>query len=129
MGKLIELLAEAAKSPTVAWRLLVTVIVGVHIAWACSLLPGVRGFALAGEVDNKVTQLDSRLAAIETKQNIALRIALADEICRLYTLRAANVANPPLWQTLNATFNARQQDYGAVNDGREYDVGQCSAPR
>lgn len=129
MKWLVELIAEAARSPTVAWRLLVTFVVGVHIAWACSLLPGVRGFALAGEVDEKVAQLDSRLAAIETKQNIALRIALSDEICRLYALRAANVANPPLWRQLNDTFISRQQDYSAVNDGREYDVGQCSAPR
>lgn len=129
MGKLVELIVEATKSPTVAWRLLVTLIVGLHITWACGYLPGIRGFALAGEVDAKVAGLDARLATIETKQNIALRIALADEICRLYALRASNVANPPLWRTLNDTFNARQQDYSAVNEGREYDVGQCSAPR
>lgn len=116
-------------SPVAAWRIVIIIVVGGHIMWACGWLPGMPGFALAADVDGKVAQLDARLGTIETKQDIALRIALADEICRLYTLRAANVANPPLWRTLNETFNARQEDYSAVNKGREYDVGQCSAPR
>lgn len=119
----------AVNSPVAVWRLFVLFVVGGHIAWACGLIPGIRGFALANEVDEKIAQLDHRLSAIEAKQDIALRIALADEICRLYALRAQNVANPPLWRTLNDTFNARQQDYSAINGGREYDVGQCSAPR
>lgn len=116
-------------SPVAAWRVVIIMVVGGHIAWACGWLPGLRGFALAGEVDAKVAQIDSRLGAIETKQDIALRIALADEICRLHALRDANVTNPPLWRTLNDTFNARQEDYRAVNNGNEYAIAQCSAPR
>jgi len=122
MSKLIELIAEATKSPTIAWRLLVTVVIGVHIAWACSLLPGIAGFAMAEEVDD----VKGRLTEIEKKQDIALRIALAEEICRLYTLRAANENNQALWRTLNATFNDRQEDYRAVNDGQPYNIGECS---
>jgi hypothetical protein len=119
----------AVNSPVAVWRLFVLFVVGGHIAWACGLIPGIRGFALANEVDEKIAQLDHRLSAIETKQDIALRIALADEICRLYSLRAANTANPDLWRTLNETFNQRQENYRAVNNGADYDVGQCSAPR
>lgn len=130
MGKeLFALIAEAVKSPTVAWRLIVTLIVGVHIAWACGWLPGIQGFALAAEVDDETTTIKSRLTAIETKQDIALRIALADEICRLYALRDQSVSQPTLWRTLNDTFNDRQEDYAAINSGREYDVSQCSASR
>ena len=128
MGKtLVEFLAEAAKSPTVAWRLLATVIICVHIAWACGWLPGIQGFALAENVEEENKTIRSRLTAIESKQDIALRIALADEICRLFTLRSANVANPPLWRTLNDTFNARQEDYAQISEGRAYDVAQCSS--
>lgn len=125
----LSLVSALATSPVAAWRTVIVLVIGGHIAWACGVIPGVQGFAVAGEVDAKVAQLDARLGAIETKQDIALRIALADEICRLYALRAANTANPDLWRTLNETFNQRQENYRAVNSGADYDVGQCSAPR
>jgi hypothetical protein len=112
-----------------AWRVIILLILFGHIAWACNWLPGVQGFALASEVDKQIKQLDSRLGMIETKQDIALRIALADEICRLYALRAESTTNPSLWRTLNETFNSRQEDYRAVNDGSEYVIAQCSAQR
>jgi len=112
-------------SPVAAWRVVVIMVGGGHIAWACGWLPGIQGFAMAGEVEG----LENKLVAIETKQNIALRIALADEICRLHALRDQNVSNQPLWQTLNETFNNRQEDYRAVNNGVEYAISQCSAQR
>lgn len=129
MQEVLQILRELSTSPVAAWRVVILLLIGGHISWACGWIPGIDGFALAGEVDDKIAQLDERLGQIESKQDIALRIALADEICRLYALRAENAANPPLWRTLNDTFNARQVDYARVNEGRQYDVGQCSAPR
>jgi hypothetical protein len=125
----LALATAVVTSPVATWRVVVVMVFGGHVVWACGWLPGIPGFAMAGEVEEKVAQLDSRLGAIESKQDIALRIALADEICRLFELREQSRGNAPLFQTLNEAFNDRQEDYRNVNGARPYDVAQCSAPR
>lgn len=106
LKELLSLGTALVTSPVAAWRVVILLVFGGHVAWACGWLPGLQGFALVAEVDSKIAQLDSRLGAIETKQDIALRIALADEICRLYALRGQSAGNDALWQTLNNAFNA-----------------------
>lgn len=110
------------------WAVAVTLsAVVLWVMWAMGLFTalGFPGMARAGELD----KLDVRLAAMETKQTLGLRIALADEICRVYFQREENRGNQALWATLNSTFNDRQEDYASLNNGQPYDIRLCSAPR
>lgn len=48
---------------TTVWRVLITLIIAGHVAWACGWVPGVSGFAMADEVsdvkeDVKTIQID-----------------------------------------------------------------------
>lgn len=74
MTKVIPFLippANASGPEVVRWRLSISFamfLVGVHIAWACGLLPGLSGFAQASEVravDREVTIIRREL--LETR--------------------------------------------------------------
>jgi hypothetical protein len=127
---LLELVTELVKSPTAAWRIVVTLVVGGHIMWACGWVPGLAGFALAADVAEANKSLQGQLSQIQHSQRISLRIALAEEICRLRELRSKATENVPLWQQLDKTFREQQENYKTVDDhGEEYDTSQCSAPK
>lgn len=52
------------------WRLVVCVglLAGLfHVAWACGLLPGLPGFAMAGEVDQVKEELTTQIQAVDRK--------------------------------------------------------------
>lgn len=64
-----------------------------------------------------------KLDEIERKQDMQLRLTLAQEICRIHQLRLES--SGPVWVQLNASFERRQEDYAAVNDGARYPVQEC----
>lgn len=120
----LGLFAEALKSPTAAWRLLVAGVIAVHIAWACSWLPGIQGFALAADLDVTKASVDARLKSIEEKQDISLRLALAAEICRIQALRNST-ADTALRAQLTRSFDEKQEAYRSVNNGARYPIAEC----
>jgi hypothetical protein len=83
---------------------------------------GAPGLARADEL-NKVEQ---RLANIEGNQQVALRITLSGEICRVYWLRMS--ATGEAWVQFNNAFEARQEEYARVNGGVRYPAVECSRP-
>lgn len=55
-------LSLAEDSRTAAyWRLFIALLLTTHIAWACGWLPGVSGFAFAGEVHKLTTEFREHL--------------------------------------------------------------------
>lgn len=92
-----------------------------HIAADKGLLPGIDGVAYAGDIKG----IEQKLGGLEHKQNVALRLQLAAEICRVYH-QAVEEPNPFTKQILNTAFARLQEDYASVNAGSRYSVGECA---
>ena len=120
----LGLITEALKTPTAAWRVLVAFVITMHVAWACSWLPGISGFALAADLEASKLETNSRLSSIEAKQDISLRLALAAEICRIQSLRNAT-ADAVMRAQLNRSFDEKQEQYASVNRGARYPIAEC----
>jgi len=90
-----------------------------HIAAVKGMIPGVDGVAHAADIEN----IDRRLTALEEKQNVALRLQLAAEICRVYRLRAES--SSPTRSILDSSLERLQEDYAEVNRGRRYSILEC----
>jgi len=106
--------------PDLWWRLVVS---GVLSFLFLAFLWSVGAFAALGFPG--LARAD-KLAEIERKQDMQLRITLAQEVCRLYFLRMD--ASGQLWAQLNDTFDKRQEEYAAVNNGQRYPTSECSRP-
>lgn len=108
------------------WKVWVALMVifgvgGFHIFAEKGLIPGIDGVAHAGEIRG----IESRMTALEAKQNVALRLQLAAEICRVYRQR---VEETSIFTRgiLDSAFDRLQEDYASVNAGNRYSVGECS---
>ena len=107
--------------PDLWWRLVVSGLLAFLFA---AFLWSVGAFAALGYPG--LARAD-KLSEIERKQDIQLRLTLAQEICRLYFLRMD--ASGQLWTQLNDTFEKRQEEYAAVNGGQRYQTSsECSRP-
>jgi hypothetical protein len=92
-----------------------------HVVAEKGLIPGIDGAAHAGEIKG----IERRMTALEAKQNVALRLQLAAEICRVYRQR---VDEESLFTRgiLDNAFDRLQEEYASVNAGNRYSVGECS---
>lgn len=105
------------------WGALMTIfVVGTfHITAEKGFIPGIDGVAHAGEVKG----IEQKLGTLEAKQNVALRLQLAAEICRVYRQRGEETSIFTRGILDNA-FARLQEDYASVNGGTRYSVGECS---
>lgn len=129
----IEKIARALTPPEdggdpVRWRwkvwfaLMVIFVIGTfHIIAEKGLIPGIDGTAHAGEVKG----IEQKLSVLESKQNVALRLQLGAEICRVYRQRGEETSIFTRGILDNA-FARLQEEYASVNGGIRYSVGECS---
>jgi hypothetical protein len=112
--------------------------VSFHIAWACGLLPGVQGFAVASEVDGKIAQavepikvevreIDRKLSRVE-REVIAARIATLEK--SLFDLRKAQCTaiareNPEAVEFYGRQIQGVRAEYYAAT-AREYQAPTCA---
>lgn len=92
-----------------------------HITAEKGLIPGIDGAAHAGEIKG----IEARMTRLEVKQNVALRLQLGAEICRVYRQRL-DEESPFTRGILDNAFDRLQEDYASVNGGARYSVGECS---
>lgn len=125
-----ELIPPGVEEGVLRWRLMmagtmvaIAATLGLHVAWACGLVPGIDGFALAADVEQAQTQIEQKLSRLETSQNTLLRIALAQEICRIYRLR--NESSGQLQRQLQSSLFEKQDEYSAIA-GERYPVAECA---
>lgn len=92
-GKLLDLVASdlSPAMKTVLWRVLITILVGVHVAWACGWLPGISGFAMADDLkqmNRDISRLEQTIACnlIETEIN-RLRAELRSVETEMFSAR------------------------------------------
>lgn len=95
-----------------------------HVAWACGWLPGITGFALAADLDDKQQSIEVRLGQIETRLNASLEILMAQEICRLYRLRDT-ADEGQLISQLSRSLEEKQQAYATIS-GSRYPLSECA---
>jgi len=105
------------------WATLMAIIAvgSFHIAAVKGMIPGVDGVAHAADIEN----IDKRLTALEEKQNVALRLQLAAEICRVWRQRQTE-AGTVTRAILDNAFDRLQEDYASVNRGVRYSAVECS---
>lgn len=125
IGKVVDL-ALGNLSPetrTALWRAGITLAIVVHIMWACGFLPMVEGFAFAGDLERAQGEIQEKLERLEESQNTLLRIALAQEICRIYVLR--NMASGDTQRQLQRSLFEKQDQYVAIV-GERHPVTECA---
>lgn len=119
-------------------RFFLWLIVTIHIAWACGLIPGVNGFAFASEVDSKIAsavepiksevrEIDRKLARVE-REVVAARIAALEK--SLFDLRKAQCTaisreNPEAVEFYGRQMQEVRSQYYAAT-GREYQAPTCA---
>ena len=128
--KMVGIAADILKSPTSAWRAALLLLLGGHIAWSCGWIPGITGFALAQDLEDQEEQIEEQLARVEDqverveeKLSTVLRIALAQEVCRLFRLR--NEATGALQSQLHNSMLEKQDEY-VLATGTRYPVSECT---
>lgn len=98
----IVLARTLIESQTAVWRVAIMLVVGAHVVWACGLLPGMPGFALAADVqDNtlKLGQIEKSVNCNAIESEIKrLRSELRDNETRL--IEAQQDGNQPLIQQI-----------------------------
>lgn len=106
------------------WRLLlaVTVVTNalltvVHIAWACSLLPGLAGFAMAGEVREIAETQKAAATEILEQRLFDTRLRQCEAV--------ENGAAPAVLQTYATQMFALKKRYMRLT-GQAYEVPLCS---
>lgn len=139
-----EFLKVLAQKPSNGWLAILALALGFHTAWSAGWLNvfGIKGFAVAGEVDTVKTELrkeivDSKnemtgqinavkaeLNLIQAQQNASLRILMAQEICRIYRLREQSI-DRTLTAQLSESFEQKQIDYQRLGNPR-YPVAECA---
>src|SRR5690606_40777124 len=104
------------------WATLMAIIAvgSFHIAAVKGMIPGVDGVAHADDIKN----IDKRLTALEEKQNVALRLQLAAEICRVWRQRQTETGTVTR-AILDNAFDRLQEDYASVNRGVRYSAVEC----
>lgn len=107
--------------PDLWWRLVVSGLLAFLLA---AFLWSVGAFAMLGF--SGFARAD-RLADMEAKQDVGLRITLSQEICRLYWLRMDSTG--AALEQFNNSYERRQEEYATVNRGRRYDTRECSRPQ
>lgn len=119
---------KEGSAEAVAWRwkvwatlMALVSVVSFHIAADKGLIRGVDGVAHAADVRG----IESRLNSLEEKQNVALRLQLAAEICRVWRQRQTETGAATR-AILDNAFDRLQEDYASVNRGFRYSVGECS---
>jgi len=90
---------------------------------------GISAVVRADQLENRVAQVEGRLNRIEGKQDSALRLALATEICRLYHLRNMAVPGSPLRAQLELSYEEKQNNFSDINEGARYSIVECSPPQ
>jgi hypothetical protein len=125
LGKLTDLTlgSLSPEARTALWRAGITVAIVVHIAWACGLLPMLDGFAFAGDLEQAQAEIQAKLERLEESQNTLLRIALSQEICRIYSLR--NASQGELQRQLQRSLVDKQDQYMAIV-GERYPLSECA---
>lgn len=109
------------ESRVVVWRVLVTVIVLGHIAWACNLLPGVSGFALSEDLIRFTNAVNEQTTQIEGKVDRILELQIVAEIERILRYKCMSPNDP----TLDSTLNRLESDYRKLT-GIPYMRPNCS---
>lgn len=110
--------------------LAIIAILAIHFAWDSGygkpfgLTPVVR----ADQLDDRMGKVEGRLDTIEGKQNQSLKLALAQEICRLFHLRNAADSGSQLREQLDKSFEEKQTEFATINRGARYSVAECSPP-
>lgn len=129
----IEKIAEALKPPNgdsdpMSWRwkvwfslMTIFAIGAFHITAEKGLIPGIDGVAHAGEIKG----IERKLGALEGKQNVALRLQIAAELCRVHRQRGAEESTFTRGILDNA-FARLQEDYASVNSGQRYSIAECA---
>lgn len=125
MKEVASLLGEVMKAPANTWRAILLFAFTTHVAWACGLLePHLSGFAWAADVDRMQTEIERKLSRLESSQNMLLRIAIAQEVCRLYQLRNAS-GDGSLQRQLQQSLFEKQEEYFSLT-GQRYPVVECA---
>lgn len=134
---------ESGTDPTTwRWKMFVTVVAlaavfAFHVAGSKGLIPGVAGVAHAADIEkvnakidrvqrdlkSEIADVKNDVADVATSQRTLLRLALAQEICRIYWLRMD--ADGLLLSQLNASFDRQQEEYASINDGVRYAAIEC----
>lgn len=105
------------------WATLMAIIAvgSFHIAAVKNMIPGIDGVAHAADIRG----IESRLNSLEEKQNVALRLQLAAEICRVWRQRQTETSTVTR-VILDNAFDRLQENYASVNRGVRYSAGECS---
>jgi len=94
------------------WRFLITAALGIHIMMACGLIPGVQGFAWAGDVHNNtqaITALSKTVDCIAINAEIKrLRSELRTARTKLFEAQQEN--NTALVQFVQESIEAITTD-------------------
>lgn len=108
----ISLATTILESQTAVWRVALMLVVGAHVAWACSLLPGMPGFALAADVMNNTTKLAQIEKAVDCNaiesEIKRLRSELRDNETKLLEARQSD--NQPLIQQIQRVISEINDD-------------------
>lgn len=90
MNAFLEELFPPGIKPVQRWRIMVfAALLGltVHVAWACGLIPGLHGFALADDVEKISGNVDTILL-LSMENTIR---GLAEELCRTKNVSSRHI--------------------------------------
>lgn len=121
----------------VRWRMIMALAMGFmvfHVAWACGMLPGTAGFALANEVDAKISaaaepiyrRLDDISKKLETSEQIQRRLLvgqLAAQLRDLHRLKCST-ADDHVRMRMDRDIEDAQQEYRVLSNER-YPLPAC----
>ena len=141
IGKAADVAAKLVNAPgagatheqILKWRMLmagtmlaIAITMAVHVAWACGVFDrfGVSGFAIAADVEKAQEAITAKLNSLEASQKTLLKIALAQEICRIYRLQQ-EATGVVLLQQLDKSLAEKQDEYSELAGGR-YPLAECA---